>query len=103
MSRDPRRYKDPHTFNPERFLGANPEPDVREYVFGFGRRICPGDSLCTFTGILHTKYQIGRILADNNIFSICAGALATFRIEKALDANGKQIEPVVDYSGAFVT
>jgi hypothetical protein len=43
MMHDPRTYKDPHVFNPSRFLGDNPEPDPRTWVFGFGRRICPGE------------------------------------------------------------
>jgi cytochrome P450 len=42
MCNDPRTYKDPEIFNPERFLGSHPEPDPRGIAFGFGRRICPG-------------------------------------------------------------
>lgn len=42
MSRDPRNYKDPELFNPDRFLSEDPELDPRKYVFGFGRRACPG-------------------------------------------------------------
>ena len=41
MARDPSRYKNPETFNPDRFLpsdGTEPEYDPREIVFGFGRR-----------------------------------------------------------------
>jgi cytochrome P450 len=38
MLRDPRNYKNPDVFNPERFLGPNPEKDSREMCFGFGRR-----------------------------------------------------------------
>ena len=37
---DPDSYADPLEFKPERFLGEEPEPDPRETVFGFGRRIC---------------------------------------------------------------
>ena len=37
---DPVTYANPMEFNPERFLGDNPEPDPRATVFGFGRRIC---------------------------------------------------------------
>jgi cytochrome P450 len=44
MLHDHRRYKDPHRFDPTRFLGPSPEPDPRSYVFGFGRRQCPGAS-----------------------------------------------------------
>lgn len=41
MAHDPKTYKDPLAFNPERFLkegGNEPELDPREFVFGFGRR-----------------------------------------------------------------
>jgi cytochrome P450 len=38
MMNNPDLYKDPKRFIPERFLGANPERDPREIVFGFGRR-----------------------------------------------------------------
>lgn len=31
-------YKDPHVFNPDRFLGPNPPTDPHMYAFGFGRR-----------------------------------------------------------------
>ncbi|KAK7037675.1 hypothetical protein VNI00_010900 [Paramarasmius palmivorus] len=38
---------DPHEFLPERFLGRNQETvlDPYNYIFGFGRRICPGKLL----------------------------------------------------------
>ena len=42
MVRDPSRYKDPESFNPDRFIpsdGTEPEDDPREIVFGFGRRL----------------------------------------------------------------
>jgi cytochrome P450 len=42
MSLDPRYYKNPKVFDPSRFLGPSPESDPREWVFGFGRRACPG-------------------------------------------------------------
>jgi hypothetical protein len=36
---DPNVYKDPFTFNPDRFLGPNPPPDPTDIgVFGYGRR-----------------------------------------------------------------
>lgn len=38
MSHDPTVYKNPMEFDPARFMGPNPEQDVREYCFGFGRR-----------------------------------------------------------------
>ncbi|KAG9001351.1 hypothetical protein FRB90_011635 [Tulasnella sp. 427] len=45
ISRNTQYYADPSTFNPERFLKPDPELDPRKFVFGFGRRVCPGDQL----------------------------------------------------------
>ncbi|KAF0325749.1 cytochrome p450 oxidoreductase [Colletotrichum asianum] len=72
---NPELYKNPSEFRPERFLGAEPETDPRRYVFGFGRRICPG-----------------KILADNSLYLNFAQSLAVFDIGKPL-ANGKEYEP----------
>ncbi|KAL3462651.1 cytochrome P450 [Aspergillus heterothallicus] len=62
---DPTDYKDPMSFNPERFLGSSPERDPQAFVFGFGRRICPG-----------------RILADSSLYLTVAMSLAAFDISK---------------------
>lgn len=45
MSRSTKYYQDPSTFDPERHLKPDPELDPREFVFGFGRRLCPGNEL----------------------------------------------------------
>ncbi|KAJ0298403.1 hypothetical protein Brms1b_013410 [Colletotrichum noveboracense] len=71
----PELYKNPFEFRPERFLGAEPETDPRRYVFGFGRRICPG-----------------KILADNSLYLNFAQSLAVFDIGKPV-ANGQEYEP----------
>lgn len=62
MLHDPQVYPEPSKFNPERFLGPQPQQDPRNVSFGFGRRydwffkflpamlisnyyrICPGES-----------------------------------------------------------
>ncbi|KAF9483933.1 cytochrome P450 [Pholiota conissans] len=78
MTHDPKVYKDPFEFKPERFLalkGRAPESDPREVCFGFGRRICPG---------LH--------LADASLFITCAMTLAVFDVSKHTE-NGVIIEP----------
>ncbi|KAG8966453.1 hypothetical protein FRB90_010959, partial [Tulasnella sp. 427] len=45
ISRNPKYYENPSEFKPERYLGAEPALDPRQFVFGFGRRICPGNEL----------------------------------------------------------
>ncbi|PPR01578.1 hypothetical protein CVT24_005869 [Panaeolus cyanescens] len=85
MLHDERVYHDPFRFNPERFLGLNPEPDPTGVCFGFGRRICPG-----------------RILADASVFIACAMTLACCNIDKYKE-NGKVVEPVHDQSTGTVS
>ncbi|GAB1312809.1 O-methylsterigmatocystin oxidoreductase [Madurella fahalii] len=86
FSADPAVYRDPDEFRPDRFLGPNAEPTPAAYVFGFGRRICPG-----------------RLLADSTIFLTIAQSLAVFEIQKAVDKDtGKVIEPVVGTTPGLV-
>ncbi|KAF5382268.1 hypothetical protein D9757_008939 [Collybiopsis confluens] len=40
-----RACEDPEEFKPERYLGDTPQPNPRNIIFGFGRRICPGRKL----------------------------------------------------------
>ncbi|KAG8695405.1 hypothetical protein FRC08_007853 [Ceratobasidium sp. 394] len=61
MLHDPEQYESPMDFNPDRFLKSTPEPDPRKYIFGFGRRVCPGSHV-----------------ANNGIWIICAAILAIF-------------------------
>ncbi|KAG9087302.1 hypothetical protein FS749_003018 [Ceratobasidium sp. UAMH 11750] len=63
MLHDSRVYAEPHAFDPKRFLKMNPDPDPRKYVFGFGRRACPG---------IH--------LANDGLWLTCAGLLWAFDI-----------------------
>ncbi|KAG8716132.1 hypothetical protein FRC11_008613 [Ceratobasidium sp. 423] len=43
MVRNPRVYRDPHVFNPDRFMGSaeSLERNPEDIIFGFGRRRCP--------------------------------------------------------------
>ncbi|KAF1811944.1 putative cytochrome P450 oxidoreductase OrdA-like protein [Eremomyces bilateralis CBS 781.70] len=88
FTHDPNVYHDPMIFKPERFLpidGHVPEPDPATYVFGFGRRICPG-----------------RILADNTLYLSIAQSLAVFSIGKPVE-NGKEVEPVAKFDPGVVS
>lgn len=42
ISRDTKYYSEPSMFDPGRYLKQPPALDPREFVFGYGRRICPG-------------------------------------------------------------
>ncbi|KAG2108532.1 cytochrome P450 [Suillus discolor] len=72
MMNDPKRYANPSQFNPERFLGKEPETDPRTICFGFGRRICPA-----------------------SVWLSAVMSLAVFDISKAVE-NGIEITPEVD-------
>ena len=78
----------PEVFNPTRYLdgeGRLSETDPSEAVFGFGRRICPG-----------------RYFAADTIWIAMAHILATFDIEKAIDKDGKEIEPSGEYTAGIL-
>jgi len=67
MTHDEVRYPDPNDFKPERFLHSDGtlNDDAVSYVFGFGRRICPG-----------------RHFADESIWLAIAFILAVLKIER---------------------
>ncbi|KAI0628180.1 cytochrome P450 [Trametes polyzona] len=79
ISRDPAVYPDPEAFRPERFLdGDKPSSGARDpysYIFGFGRRICPG-----------------RYLADASLFLTCASTLHAFQISPPVDDQGRPVK-----------
>ncbi|KAJ7650960.1 cytochrome P450 [Roridomyces roridus] len=91
MLHDPKRYPEPFEFNPDRFVDSaanhaksiNPVP---EFEFGFGRRQCPG-----------------RFLALDTIWIVIATTLYSYRILKALDGDGKEIEPRVEYTTGLIS
>ncbi|KAJ8088036.1 hypothetical protein PM082_013587 [Marasmius tenuissimus] len=62
-------YPKPFEFEPERFLGSNPQLDPREFVFGGGKRICPGVDM-----------------ADTVLFMTLAAALAVLNIKPRPDS-----------------
>ncbi|KAF9241409.1 cytochrome P450 [Melanogaster broomeanus] len=77
MSRDEARYPNAEQFIPERFLtagGTLTEDNPSGFVFGFGRRVCPG-----------------RYAADASLWSAIATMLATLDFGLSKDAQGKDI------------
>lgn len=82
MSRSAELYRDAESFRPERFEDANVDvlSDPRNYVFGFGRRICPG-----------------RHFAEDAIWLAITHIVSIFDIEKAYNADGGEITPAVHF------
>ncbi|KAJ8072918.1 hypothetical protein PM082_016477 [Marasmius tenuissimus] len=80
---------DPMLFNPDRFAtkcnGKYP-PNPEIFAFGFGRRICPG-----------------RYLALDTIYLVIAHLLATFTIERAIDDDGNEIVPTIEYTDSIIS
>ncbi|KAI1505139.1 cytochrome P450 [Biscogniauxia marginata] len=62
---DPDTYSDPMLFKPERFLGEKPDLDPTAYIWGFGRRVCPG-----------------RVIADYSIWLNLVSSLACFDVRR---------------------
>ncbi|KAG9091822.1 hypothetical protein FS749_016224 [Ceratobasidium sp. UAMH 11750] len=73
---NPNAYKNPETFEPDRFL----DPSVAvPPAFGLGRRACPG-----------------MYYAQSSLYILFVSILAVFRVEMARDENGNDIVPVAE-------
>jgi cytochrome P450 len=89
FTHDPAVYPDPMVFRPERFIDTpkhKAEPDPRNLIFGYGRRVCPG-----------------RYVADNAVFITIAQTLTVFDISKPVDKAGRVIEPRVEFEAGTVS
>ncbi|KAF9043019.1 cytochrome P450 [Panaeolus papilionaceus] len=84
--RDERLYPDPNAFNPDRFMEssgdveADRKRDPRHYVFGFGRRQCPGMNL-----------------VDSSVWILIVSMLATVEVTKPVNEHGEIVEPEVKF------
>ena len=69
---DPEHFKNPHTFNPDRFLDSTGKfvSDERVAPFGIGKRIC-----------------LGQTLAEKEFYIFFAGILQQFEVQRDADAN----------------
>ncbi|KAG2749411.1 cytochrome P450 [Suillus brevipes Sb2] len=78
ITRDKKRYPDASRFMPERFLDANgalTDDDPAEYVFGSGRRVCPG-----------------RYTVDATLWAAITTMLAAVEFSLAKDDQGKMVD-----------
>lgn len=103
MSRDKGMYPDPLEFRPERFLGPSPQLDPRKFIFGFGRRRCPGARPLhdTIQAATERWYLIpGLHFAEASLYLSISCILAAFTIGKALDARGEEITPPAEFESS---
>ncbi|TFY68059.1 hypothetical protein EVJ58_g1228 [Rhodofomes roseus] len=70
----------PHKVHPERYLTPNEggekiNPDPRDFAFGYGRRVCPG-----------------QMLAEDTFFIAAAAILSVFSVSDAVSLDGTEIK-----------
>ena len=92
MSRDETRYPDGNKFMPERFLNTDVmliDDNPAEFVFGFGRRICPSWS----PQPEHNQFTHPSPFdaADASVWSAIMMMLAPLDFNLAKDADGNDI------------
>jgi cytochrome P450 len=80
IAHDDEVYPDPFTFDPSRHLGDKPQLDPLKFIFGFGRRVCPGAHL-----------------AEMTLFLNIATLLTVFNISKPVDGEGNEVEPKIGW------
>ncbi|KAF2765113.1 cytochrome P450 [Teratosphaeria nubilosa] len=89
MTHDERTYSKPDEFDPDRFAPV-PEGGAGEPFpvgqFGFGRRVC-----------------VGRYLAEASVWIVVATLLATMDISKAVDGQGRVLEPTVELTNGLTS
>ncbi|KAJ6525732.1 cytochrome P450 [Mycena capillaripes] len=85
FAHDENIYSNPDVFSPDRFMSGQ-LPDPREYVFGFGRRSCPG-----------------QFLFESLLWITIATTLATLNILPAVDDRGEEIIPVPEFTSGGVS
>ncbi|KAG8818503.1 hypothetical protein FRC17_010810 [Serendipita sp. 399] len=85
MLHDELRYPAPFDFNPDRFADGT-QPDPAQFVFGFGRRACPGSHM-----------------AQSTIFLSVTQTLALFEIQRVRNEQGEEITPPAEFATGMIS
>ncbi|PIL26517.1 cytochrome P450 [Ganoderma sinense ZZ0214-1] len=90
MTQNPEVYSNPEKFDPDRYLRMSTDEsermDPRNVVFGFGRRICPG-----------------QVFADASVWLAAANIIAALDLSFAKNALGRDIVPDAAFISGFVS
>ncbi len=103
MLHDEKDYPNPLVFDPERFMsaeGKEPQP-YPIAAFGFGRRCVKYDSiqcLCRY----FLSICPGRYLASNTAWIAIASMASTLSFTKAVDSEGRVVEPSTTFTDGFL-
>jgi cytochrome P450 len=85
ITQDEEKYLDPAEFRPERHFATDgsllSDSISNNVAFGLGRRICPG-----------------RFAAESILWAAIVSILATFRIEKAQDIDGHDVDVKIQFT-----
>jgi len=86
MTRDEQIYPEAELFNPDRFMDMEADqPDPKDFIFGFGRRECPG-----------------KVFADANVWLVSACIIAAFQAPVSRDEFGEKVAPPAQFTSGFV-
>ena len=109
MTHDESSYKDPQTFEPQRFLDQAEiaSPATTSISYGFGRRYAYIYISIDPNYLLFDRSSIrvcpGRELADASLWTTAAFTLATVNIGKPFGADGKELKPAdVAYTSTMI-
>jgi len=90
LMRDEAVYPDPLAFNPDRFLSKHDDdsvnPDSRIFLFGSGRRVCPGMNL-----------------ASDSLFLLYARTLAAFNISEPIGDDGRPVRQKAEFTSGLIS
>jgi len=86
LSRNAEVYESPDLFRPERYEEHPNLPDPRDFVFGFGRRSCPGQAF-----------------AEATLWITMATLLSTLNMQGSLDDEGNEVIPEERYAGTIAS
>ncbi|KAI0298977.1 cytochrome P450 monooxygenase [Multifurca ochricompacta] len=89
MTRDEKMYPEADSFNPERFMNQDEsgreQTDPKDFIFGFGRRECPG-----------------KTFADANVWLVSACIIAAFQAPVSRNESGEKVVPQAKFTSGFV-